>query len=214
MPESIDYQFLHSFKQRIRAFYKNYRFVVVCGGGALARMYIKALKKEHKKTKELAEAGIRATRMHALLLMHFFGAEANSSLPLDMHDVKVALRKNNIVFCGGLRFVPHSTSDGTAARLAHFLKSEFINLTNVDGYHLQNPATHPASPLIVNTSWQAFEKATKKIAFHAGQHFVLDQEAARLIRKHKIRTYILNGKSEACTRLLAGKSFKGTTIAG
>ncbi|KKQ74676.1 MAG: (P)ppGpp synthetase I, SpoT/RelA, partial [Berkelbacteria bacterium GW2011_GWB1_38_5] len=84
-----------------------------------------------KSEKELAFAGIRVTRMNAQFLMQIFGKEANDSLPINMEQVKSNLNKNNIVFCGALRYAVDETSDGTAAKLAHFLKTDFINLTNV-----------------------------------------------------------------------------------
>jgi uridylate kinase len=51
-----------------------------------------------------------------------------------------------------------------------------------------------------------------KIPFKAGQHFVLDQQAAVIIRKHKIKTYILGKNMKNFNNLLKNKKFIGTTI--
>src|SRR3989338_7811338 len=88
VPEKINFSFLENFKKTLRGFYKTHKFVIVCGGGTIARKYISALEKEGKPKKELAEAGIRATRMNALFMMQFFGKEANDFLPKSMHEVK------------------------------------------------------------------------------------------------------------------------------
>ena len=73
IPKEIDYKFLKSFRKVLKKNYKNYKFVIVCGGGFIARQYINALKKQGKNEKELSLAGIRGTRMNALFVMQFFG---------------------------------------------------------------------------------------------------------------------------------------------
>lgn len=214
VPKEMDINFLHKFKQVIRKHYNKYKFVVVCGGGVIARKYISALKAERKTPRELAEAGIRATRMNALFMTQFFGEEANQTLPINMKEVKNSLRKNDLVLCGALRYAPHSTSDGTAAQIAHFLKADaFINMTNVSGLHTANPKTHKNAKFIPKISWKNFEDRALKMKFKAGQSFVLDQNAATMIRKNKIPTYIL-GSEKAIDNVLSGKKYKGTIISG
>ena len=59
VPDKIDYEFLDEFKDTIRKHYKTHKFIVVAGGGSIARKYIEALKKEKKSKNELSQAGIR-----------------------------------------------------------------------------------------------------------------------------------------------------------
>ncbi len=214
IPDVSNYAFLERFKKTLRKHYKTYRFVVVCGGGAIARRYMQALQKEHKSAYELSQAGIRATRMNALFMMQFFGTEANTTLPRDMKEVKAMLKKNQVVFCGALRWVPRSTSDSTAARLAHFLKTEFINITNVKGLYTSNPITNKHARFIPHESWRAFEKRAHQITYTAGEHFVLDQRAASMIRKQSIPTYIIGPRLGNLTKILKHKPFTGTLIKG
>lgn len=212
VPEHEEIGFLHHFKQTLERYYDYYKFVLVCGGGIIARRYIDGLKTEKLPEKQLSLAGIRATRMNAAFVMQLFGKEANDILPRNLKKVKSNLHKNNVVVCGALRFVPHSTSDGTAARAATFLKCEFINLTDVPGLYTANPKTHPHAKLIPHISWKEFETKALKIKHAPGQHFVLDQEAATLIRKHKIPTYIINENLSNLKNLLEHRPFIGTTI--
>ena len=211
LPDKPDLKFIDNFKKIVRKHYKKYRFVVVCGGGSIARRYINSLEREGKSEKELALAGIRVTRMNAQLLMQIFGKEANDSLPANMEQVKNNLKKNKIVFCGALRYAPDETSDGTAAKLANFLKTDFINITNVPGLYTSDPKKNKNAKLIKSISWKNFEKIALAINFHAGQHFVIDQEAARTIKKNKIRTFII-GNIKSLDNLLKEKNFTGTTI--
>lgn len=213
IPEKeMNIDFLESFKKILRKFYKKYKFVIVCGGGSIARKYISVLKEEGKSTREQSSAGIRATRMNALFLMQLFGKEANDTLPKNMEEVRNNLHKNSAVICGALRFSPRSTSDSTSAQLAHFLKAPLINITNVKGLYSSDPHKNKDVKFIPKISWEKFETMALKIKFAAGQHFVLDQRAAILIRKHKIPAFIVDNNISNLRRILMGKGFRGTLI--
>ncbi len=213
VPEKMNYLFLNQFKKTLQENYAKYRFVVVCGGGSIARKYISALKKQNKSKRELANAGIRATRMNASFIMQLFGKEANDTLPKTMKEVKNNLSKNNVVICGALRFAKNSTSDSTAAKLAHYLNSEFINMTNVRGLYDKNPKEYKNAKFIPKISWEDFESMALKLKFKAGQNFVLDQNAATIIKKHKIPAYII-GSNQSLDKILNNKKFTGTLIKG
>lgn len=213
VPEKIDFSYLERFKEALQKNYKTHKFIVVCGGGVIARKYISVLKKSRKTQKALNLAGIRATRMNARFIMQFFGEkEANDTLPMSMNDVRNALKKNNVVICGALRYTANSTTDGTAANLAHFLKTDFINLTNVKGLYDKNPRKYKNAKLIQQISWKEFNKRINKIKFKAGQNFPLDQNASHIIKKHKINTYIIHDP-ENIIKIIKGKNFEGTLIA-
>ncbi|MBT7169515.1 hypothetical protein HN908_00505, partial [Candidatus Woesearchaeota archaeon] len=57
-----------------------------------------------------------------------------------------------------------------------------------------------------------FKARINKIKFKAGQHFVLDQSAAKIINKSKIKTYIVNNNLNNLDKLLNDKKFVGTVI--
>jgi uridylate kinase len=213
VPEKMNPSFLINFVKTLRRHYKEYKFVVVCGGGAIARKYISTLKAEGKSKKELAEAGIRATRTNAQFIMQMFTKnETNNYLPTNMKQVRSSLEKNNVVVCGALRFEPNSTSDSTAAKLAHYLKTDFINLTNVQGLYNKDPKKFRNAKFILSISWRELAKMANEIKFQPGQNFVLDQKASRIIKKHKIKTYLLGPDLKNLEKVLEGKNFKGTLI--
>jgi len=213
IPDKVNFKFLDNFKHTLQKHYSKYKFIIITGGGSTARKYIQALAKEGKNKKELSIAGIRATRTNAQFLMQFFDKQANQTLPKNMQQVKANLSKNQIVICGALRYTKDSTSDSTAAALANYLSSPFINLTNVKGLYDKNPKTNPKAKFIPKISWQNFNKITQKLKFKAGQHFVLDQKAAQIVHKHKVRTYILGPNLSNLSKVLKGKKFTGTLIA-
>jgi uridylate kinase len=51
-----------------------------------------------------------------------------------------------------------------------------------------------------------------KLTFKPGQHFVLDQTAAKIIKKYEIRTFIIGEDMKNLDKLLNKKHFVGTVI--
>jgi len=212
VPDDVDDKFLKDFKKLILA-HKDHRFVVVTGGGTTARKYIKALEEMEEGSKKKSATGIAITRFHASFLMRVFGEPANEELPFSIKKVESLLAKNQVVFCGALRQNFRQTTDGTAAQIASKMGCPFINLTNVRGLYNADPKKNKSAKLISNISWKDFNKIVSKIKFKDGQHFVLDQVAARLIMRRKIKTYIV-GTLNDIKKIINDQKFNGTLIEG
>jgi len=216
IPKDINVKYLRKFKKLLKKHSKKYKFVVVCGGGSTAREYIKGLDKEKTNKMKFHQSllGIAATRLNARFMTYFFGEDANKGIPHDMTDIKNMLRIYDFVFCGALRYAKAETSDGTSAKLANFFKTKFINMTNVAGLYTSDPKKNKNAKFISEISWKDFNQMANKIKFEPGQHFVLDQSAARLIKKNQTLTYIIGTNLKQLDKLLKNKKFKGTTISG
>ena len=216
IPNKINYEFLNQFKKTLIKNSKKYRFIIVCGGGKTARNYILGLEnekiKQNKKILFQNYLGISSTRLNARFLTYFFGEDANEGIPINMKQIKSLLRKNKYVFCGALRYSKNQTSDSNAAKLAHFFKTDFINLTNVKGLYNKNPKKFRSAKFIPEINHKEFLKKAKSIPFTPGQHFVLDQTAAKIIKKHNITTYLLGEDMNQLNNLLNNKHFIGTRI--
>ena len=244
IPEEIDVKFLEQFKKIILKNTKNYKFVVICGGGSIARKYISALEDEGINEKMQSFAGISATRMNARFVSYFFNTDPEKGIPEKIKSIEEYLKKQDIVFCGALEYHPNQTSDSTSAQIAQHFKTEFINLTNVPGLYDRNPIKSKTlrcpseaekryrpsvlrgesareirgfsrnAKFIPEISWKNFYKMTNKIKFKPGQHFVLDQKASKIIMENKIPTYILGKDMNQLDNLLNNKKFRGTIIEG
>jgi len=220
VPKNIDVEFLARFRKVLLKNRKRYRFVVVCGGGSTARNYIKGLEGmkgmkgvgDRKKVYFQSLLGISSTRMNARFMTYFFGKDANRGIPHDMQSVKDSLRRNDIVFCGALRYAMNQTSDSTAVKLARFLGCDFVNLTNVKGLYEKNPKKFRKAGFIPEISSKDFLKKARAIEFHPGQHFVLDQTAAKIVDKYGVKSFILGEDMENLDRFLNGKHYVGTVI--
>jgi uridylate kinase len=212
IPEEINLPYLKEFKKAILKNINRHKFVIVCGGGSVARKYISALREIGINEKLQSFSGISATRMNARFMNYFFNINPEEGIPHTLKLLKKYISKEDIVFCGALEYKPDQTSDSTAAQIASSLKCSFINLTDVPGLHDKNPKEHKDAKLIPKISWEGFNSIIDKIKFKPGQHFVLDQNAAKIIRKNRITTYILGKNMNEFDNLLKGKKFKGTTI--
>mgnify|MGYP001571555392 FL=1 len=211
IPDDVNYRYLNDFKDVLLKNKKNYKFIIVCGGGSLARKYIKAIEFSKQNEKFQSLAGISATRTNARFMNYFFGIDPEQGIPHTMDAVKNYIKKMDIIFCGALEYKPHQTSDSTSAEIAKQFKTEFVNLTDVKGLHDKNPKEYKDAKFIPEITWENFNKLANKIKFHPGQHFVLDQTAAKMILKNKTPTYIIESPKEL-DNLLNGKKFVGTRI--
>jgi len=214
IPDEVDVPLLEKFRKVLLKNTRKYKFVVVCGGGSIARKYINALKSSGKNSNFQSFAGISATRMNARFMSYFFGYNQEMGIPHTMKTVKNYLKTRDIIFCGALEYKPNETSDATSAEIANILRAEFINLTDVAGLYTKNPKKHKDARFISKISWTDFNNMANKVKFVPGQHFVLDQTAAKKILKDKIPTYILGKDMSQLDNLLNRRKFKGTIISG
>jgi len=210
VPDKVDYNFLDKFKHLILRFAKKNKVVVVTGGGSTCRKYLKPLEKEHYSHKVYSLIGIASTKLNARLVDGVF--RRTDKIPETLSEVKGSLKRKNIIICGALGFQPESTSDGNAAEVARMIKADFfVNITNIKGLYDKHPKLKGAK-FIPEISFEDFWNRARKIKFKAGQHFVLDKLAAKIIKDYRIKTYIVNNNLKNLENLLYDKKFIGTTI--
>ncbi len=214
IPEEINDKYLKEFKKILLKNSRKYKFIVVCGGGSIARKYIYSLREQGINEKFQNLAGISATRMNARFMNYFFNQESLNGIPQKIKEIQNYLKKQEIVFCGALEYEPKQTSDSTSAEIAKHFKSDFINLTNVQGLYNKNPKKFRSAKFISEISWKEFDKMANKLKYSPGQHFVLDQTASKIILKNKIPTYIIGEDLKQLDNLLNNKKFKGTKVSG
>lgn len=213
IPNDVNLPYLKEFKKILLKNTKKFKFIVVCGGGSVARKYISALKAAGINEKMQSYSGISATRMNARFMNYLFNIDPSHGIPHTTSTLKKYTQKHDIIFCGALEYKPNQTSDSTAAEIAKIFKSDFINITNIKGLYTANPKKVKNAKFIPDITWKEFDKMANKSKFQPGQHFVLDQTASKVILKNKITTYIL-GDLKELDNLLNNKKFKGTIIQG
>ncbi len=191
---------------------KKYKFIITCGGGKIARIYIEALKKSNVNELFQSFIGISCTRTNARFMNYLFNSDSDKGIPHTTKSLIKEINKKDIVFCGALEYKANQTSDSTAALLAKRFKSDFINLTNVKGLYDKDPSKYKDAKLVKEISWLDFNNIINKIKFKPGQHFVLDQNASKIIKESRIKTFILGSDLKELDNLLSKKNFEGTII--
>src|SRR3989344_8792403 len=156
IPGEIDPNYLKGFKETIKKNTKNYKFIVVCGGGNIARKYISALRENRIGETLQNYAGISSTRTNARFMSYFFNHSPEKGIPQKMKEIKNYLSHQNVVFCGALEYKPKQTSDSTSAEIAKEFSANFINLTDVDGLYTKNPKKFKDAKFIPEISFENF----------------------------------------------------------
>lgn len=212
VPDDIDLIFLKKFREVIKNNTNKYKFIIVTGGGSVARKYINALREDNKSDYLQSLSGIAVTRLNARFMSYFFGIDPEKGIPHDMKHIENLLKTRDIIFCGALRYAPNQTSDATALKIAALLKTPFINLTNVKGLYDKNPNIDKTAKFIPRTTIQEFNKIVMTIPNKPGMHAPVDHIAMKIIREHKIKTFIIGKDAKQLDNFLKGKDFIGTTI--
>ena len=96
VPEQVNLSYLESLKTLLFKKSYKYKFVIVCGGGHPARVYIKGLRTAKKSEYLQSLIGISVTRLNARLVSYLFGFD-QEGIPHDMRQVSNLLRKNDFV---------------------------------------------------------------------------------------------------------------------
>ena len=208
----INFRLLANFKKIIRRESKINRFIVVVGGGGLARAYQNRARDINiKKNEDLDWLGIRSTQLNAEFLRIFLGELAYPDL-ITSENQKFKWRKG-VLISGG--WDPGHSTDYIAIRLAGRYKAEKIIIgTNIDFLYDSDPKKNPEAKKIKQISWSDFYKTANR-EWEPGMSVPLDPKAAKLGKDKKIPLLFLNGKNVTnLAKAIAGQPFRGTTISG
>jgi uridylate kinase len=212
-PDGVNVAYLKVFVDLVRKEVKRGgKFILITGGGRLARTYQGVLKElsSSVSSKELDLVGIRATRVHAALLVAVLGKIAYGEI-LDDPMKKVKATKAVLV-SGGWK--PGRSTDDVAVRLAQtYGASRVINLTNVDYVYDRNPKEFPDAKKIEKISWQDLRKNIIGNDWKPGANTPFDPVAAKLAQKLKLKVVVTNGNNlENLKKIIEGEDFEGTLI--
>ncbi len=211
VPEKIDYIFLKKFKELVENYIKkDYRFIIIAGGGFTARKYQKAASKIYRiDDKDLDWLGIHATRLNAHLLRTIFKENAHEVVIKNPHQ-KIKTNKKIMIGSG---YRPGCSTDYDAVLLARKNNcKEIINLSNIPYVYDKNPNKHKDAKPIKEISWKDFRKIVGN-KWDPGANFPFDPIASREAEKSDIKVIIANGKNLANLKnILEEKEFEGTII--
>ncbi len=209
-PNDYDFDFLKKFKKLVENYIKkNYKFIIICGGGKLARNFQEIASKSSKlNNEELDWLGIYATKINAHIVKSIFDKCAEEFV-VSNPTKKLNFKKNVLIASG---WKPGWSTDYDAVLIAkNFGVKEVINVSNVDFVYDKDPRKHKDAKKIEKMNWDNFRKLIGS-KWTAGLNMPFDPIAAKEAQKSKIKVSIIGKELNNLKNLLGGKKFKGTVI--
>ncbi len=210
-PGTPDTEFVAKFADMIRKAKCNVGIVV--GGGTAARAYAQAARKLGANEFEADEIAIMSTRQNAALLIAALEGDAYPNVIYDFDTARDAALGSRIVVMGGT--IPGITTDTDAALLAEALHAaRLVNMSNVDAIYDSNPKTNPNAKRYSKLSYaDLISLAMRSDSRKAGENFIFDSVACKLIARSKIEAHFVNGKNlEEVKKAIEGKAHSGTVV--
>lgn len=206
VPDQVQVGFLKSFKEFILKFLnKNCRFIIVTGGGSVARNYIKAASEISEITNEDKDwLGIHATRINAHLIRTIFKKEAYPVV-LDDPFKKIDGKKYKLFIASGWR--PGWSTDYVSVLLAkRFGAQKLINASNITHVYDKNKKN------LNELTWKEYRKLISS-KWEPGMNVPFDPVAAKAAQKLKIEVITATGTDlKNLENIIENKEFKGTII--
>lgn len=211
IPESIDVSFLQSFKSLIEEHVtKGDSFIIIVGGGSIARNYQQAGRQLAKLTKDDTDwIGIYTTRFNAEFMRIVFGEMAYERVIIDPHEA-VSTDKPIIFGAGGL---PGWSTDYDAVVLARTMGAKrVINLSNTNYVYDKDPKKYPDAVALKSASWTDY-RALIPATWEPGLNTPFDPIASRDAQEAGIEVAIINGtRLDEVRKCLQGEEFDGTLL--
>lgn len=212
-PENIDTEYLKQFKKFIEKLVKKgHKFIIVAGGGKLARNYQKAVSEINKKfdTWDQDIVGIQATRVNAYLLRTILKGVADPAIIDERHKIK-KIKYPITIACG---WPPGGWStDYISIALASDFKAGTVIIAGKPSHVFdKDPHVHRDAKHFSTISWADYRKMFPK-KWTPGFGSPVDPIGAAFAAKKGIKAIIINGRDlKNFERAIEGKEFVGTII--
>jgi len=191
---------------------KGKRFLLVAGGGRIARHYRDAGKAVigNVTDEDLDWLAIHTTRLNAHLLRTIFQDIANPRI-IENYDHKLEDWQQPLAIGAGWK--PGWSTDYDAVILARdYGANIIINMSNIDWVYDKDPGKHTDAKPLEKISWDEMEKLVGD-RWSPGFNAPFDPIATKLAKKLKLTVVIANGNNLTNIQKIINKeSFKGTVI--
>jgi len=215
-PEEIDISFLKKFKKFIlNRLRDGSRFIIVVGGGRIARIYQDAAHKVYKISDEDKDwLGIHSTRVNAHLLRTIFKDVANPVIidsRAKMKSLSALGGKYPVTIASGWR--PGWSTDYISIAIAERFKVKEVVIAGKPAHvYDRDPHKYAGAKELHELTWKEYRKLIPS-KWRPGLHSPVDPIGARLAEKKGIAAVIVDGKDlKNFEKMLSGKEFKGSII--
>ena len=207
----VNVEFLKNFRAFILKMIKrNFRFIIVVGGGKTARIYQEAARKLGiVSCRDLDLIGIHATRINAYLIRSLFYEYATDGI---IDDFRKKIKGGwKIVIVSGTK--PGWSTDYVSMRLAErFGIKKVIVASNIDYVYTGDMKKDPTVKPLFVISWKNYRKLISD-EWTPGMPSPVDPIAAKFAQKNGIEAIVLRGTDlKNLEKSIAGQEFIGTII--
>ncbi len=216
-PEKINTDFIIKFKKAIEEEISNgYRFVIITGGGKIARTYIQAAQAMGCVDDEEKDwLGVHATRMNAHFIKTVFKEYAHPRInknPRTKEDLMEHFASGEkVMMAAGWR--PGWSTDYVATILAERFKAKkIINLSNITYLCDKDPNKFPDAKKIKEITWEEFRKIVGD-TWDPGMSAPFDPIASKLAQENNLEVAIIGGDNlDNMKKYIRGEEFEGSVI--
>lgn len=213
-PDKVDTTFLKELNENLRAYLKkdkSRKIILVCGGGAPARVYQQALREimADAPSEEQDWLGIRATHINAQLVKAMFSDLCTDNIITDPTGHIVF--KGQVLVAAGWK--PGFSTDNDAVILAERFQGKLIiNLSNIAKVYTDDPKQNPEAKPLDTISWDEF-KILVGSTWVPGKNTPFDPIASKRAAKLRMKVICADGRNVANTMAILNKEeFVGTVI--
>jgi uridylate kinase len=207
-----DAQFIKDIIDALSSLDVTFRFVIITGGGRIAREHIRIGREAGANEAYLDQIGIQATRLNAWLVISAIQGNCYPRPFTNLEEAVIGASAFRYTVGGGTH--PGHTTDTVGALIAEMWGADmFLNLTAVDGAYTKDPNRFDDAERIQDMTTGDLRKLVSETSRGAGSHSVLDPLAAEVVHRASIRTCILDGRDvQNVVRCLVGEEFHGTDV--
>ncbi len=207
----IDASYIEKIKSILMVSENN--FGIVVGGGYAARKKANKLRAKGKSEFECDEAAVKITWKNAQVVANAFGNVAYPKAIKDFKKARKEAKNKKVVVMGGT--IPGITTDTDAVLLAEAIGAKrLVNVSNTDAIYDSDPRKTPSAKKFDKLNYHslihiACEYDTRK----AGENFIFDILACKLIARSKIETHFVSGKNLSdLENAINGRRHGGTIV--
>lgn len=188
-----------------------HEFVVIVGGGSLARQFISIAQRLGLDEQSQDKLAISVSRLLAQLFLHKLGSYACSVVPVTIDEVVTYFKSGKISIMGGLK--PGMTTDGVAAMIVTEINANLlIKATNQEGIFDKDPKLFDDAVKFETLSFLELSQILRAKKHKAGIHQIIDPETVRMLQKIDVTLMVVNGfNPNNVSRALRGERV-GTTV--
>ncbi|NVM19227.1 MAG: UMP kinase [Candidatus Lokiarchaeota archaeon] len=171
--------------------------VIICGGGEIARQYIKAIR-EFTENEVLCDLiGIDISRINSRLIIAEMKGLAYPQVPKSFEELSRAISSDKIVVMGGLQ--PGQSTTSVAITVAEYLKAEkIVILTDVDGIYDKDPNIYKDAKLLEKISYDSLQKLIIESSVDtqalAGEYRIFDAVSLQILKRSRMSALVMSGK--------------------